>query len=252
MLVPAGSFAMGDALSEGEPDERPVRTVAIRAFLIGKHEVTKALWDEVAVWACANGYDIVPDDAQAEGPGHPVAFVSWFEAAKWCNARSEREGRSPCYTVCGRAFRSGEAPPECRWDADGYRLPTEAEWERAARGGADGRRYPWSDSDAIDETRLNFSGHHGSTMPVGTFAPNGYGLYDMAGNVWEWCWDWYRYRRALPEGEDPRGPATGALRVNRGGSWADVAELCRVADRMADEPGCEGYSLGFRLVRSLP
>lgn len=250
VLIPAGCFQMGDALDEGTSDERPVRTVDISAFAMDEVEVTKALWDEVARWASRSGYDIEPEDARGQEASHPVTFVSWFEAVKWANARSEREGLTPCYTASGSVYRTGRALPECHWDANGYRLPTEAEWEKAARGGAEARRYPWSDGDAIDAGRLNYSGHHGGTTPVGSFAPNGYGLYDMAGNVWEWCWD--RYARGLPEGKDPRGPSAGSLRANRGGSWADVAGLCRIADRMGDGPETEGYSLGFRLVRSVP
>jgi formylglycine-generating enzyme required for sulfatase activity len=248
VLIPAGSFQMGDSFSEGESNERPVHTVTVSAFYMDTHEVTKALWDEVASWAAAHGYDIGPGSAQGTGPAHPVTYVIWYEAVKWANARSEREGLTPCYTLSGSVYRTGESAPNCNWSANGYRLPTEAEWEKAARGGLSGRRYPWG--DAIDCGKANYSGCVDSTAPVGSYAANGYGLYDMAGNVWEWCWDWYG--SDLAGGVDPRGPASGSGRVDRGGGWFILADYCRVALRDYYGPGSEGVNLGFRLVRTAP
>jgi formylglycine-generating enzyme required for sulfatase activity len=158
-----------------------------------------------------------------------------------------------------------------KWTANGYRLPTEAEWEKAARGGASGHRFPWSDVDTITWSRANYDawpseysydvnptgGRHPSfdtggypfTSPVGYFAANGYGLYDMAGNVWEWCWDWYdAYSSGLQS--DPRGPVSGSSRVARGGSWYNYANGCRAAARDSHDPSFRNSStsIGFRSV----
>jgi len=275
VLIPAGIFQMGDNFGEGESNELPVHTVAVSAFTMDKYEVTKALWDEVASWAAAHGYDIGPADGDGKAPDHPVWNVTWYEVVKWANARSEKEGLAPCYTVYGIVYRTVQGDsPTCNWSANGYRLPTEAEWEKAARGGAEGRRFPWSDADTIQHARADYRSYGGYeydtsptrafhpaydndpkpyTSPVGSFAPNGYGLYDMAGNVWEWCWDWYDETTyyAFPRGSDPRGPASGWARVSRGGSWYSYAGYCRVADRSDYWPGYGNDALGFRLVRTV-
>jgi formylglycine-generating enzyme required for sulfatase activity/PKD repeat protein len=251
VLIPAGSFQMGDNFRyNGGPDEQPVHTVTVSAFYMDTYEVTETLWDEVASWAAAHGYDIGPGSAQGAGPAHPVMDVTWYEAVKWANARSEREGLTPCYTVSGGVYRTGERAPNCNWSANGYRLPTEAEWEKAARGCLSGRCYLlWG--DAIDCGKANYSGCVGSTTPVGSYAANGYGVYDMEGNVWEWCWDWYDggYYASSP-GPDPRGPASGSYRLNRGGSWDSSAYSCRVEERGDYGPDGGGSNLGFRLVRT--
>jgi formylglycine-generating enzyme required for sulfatase activity len=256
VVIPAGSFQMGDAFNEGASDERPVRTVIVSAFAMDKYEVTKAVWDEVASWASSHGYDIGPGSVSGTGPAHPVTGATWYEAVKWANARSEKDGLTPCYytdAALRSVYRTGQVSVQndgVKWTANGYRLPTEAEWEKAARGEAVARRYPWGDTDTIDATRANYDGNNGGTTPVGSYPANGHGLYDMAGNVWEWCWDWYG--SDLPGGVDPRGPASGSGRVLRGGSWYVYANSCRVANRGDCWPDYELGNLGFRLVRRAP
>jgi formylglycine-generating enzyme required for sulfatase activity len=153
--------------------------------------------------------------------------------------------------------RYDDAVAYCEWLADTIerrvRLPTEAEWEKAARGGIEGRRYPWG--DAIDATHGNFLNDPASkptkgTRPTGTYAPNGYGLYDMAGNVWEWVSDWYDPDYyGLGESRDPRGPGVGQMRIVRGGSWVnDELSMLRCAYRHKVPPDTYAYSIGFRIV----
>ena len=268
-FIPPGSFAMGDSFGEGAASERPIHTVTVSAFYIERYEVTKRLWDEVAGWALAHGYDIGAADGDGRAANHPVWNVSWYEAVKWANARSEKEGLTPCYTVDGNVYRMGRSVPDCGWSSNGYRLPTEAEWERAARGAVVGHRFPWSSANTIEHSRANYRSTSlfsydtnqtkdyyptyaaRGTSTVGSFAPNEYGLYDMTGNVWEWCWDWHEesYYSSSPE-SDPHGPASGSERVMRGGSWESIANSCRVANRSPYKPSYEYYFLGFRLVRA--
>ena len=272
--IPAGSYQMGDSFGEGLRNELPVHTVFVSAFYVDLHEVTKGLWDEVASWAAAHGYDIGPADGVGKAAAHPVWDVSWYEAVKWANARSEREGLTPCYTVGGTVYRTGQSEPVCNWSADGFRLPTEAEWEKAARGGVEGHRFPWSDTDTIQHARANYysssdysydtsptrgshptyaTGDYQYTSPVGSFAPNGYGLYDMAGNVWEWCWDGYDelYYASSPA-RDPHGPPSVTYRVGRGGHCDSYADNCRVPSRDYDVPGGDSRAPGFRCARTAP
>ena len=203
VLIPAGSFTMGDTFNEGYSGERPAHTVYVSAFHMDRHEVTKALWDEVYQWAISHGYGF-DNPGAGKAANHPVHTVSWFDVVKWCNARSEREGRTAAYytdTALTVVYRIGQAAPYVKWNL-GYRLPTEAEWEKAARGGLSGLRFPWGDtithSQANYESSSSYSydisptrGYHPSydeggypyTSPVGSFAPNGYGLYYADGNL---------------------------------------------------------------------
>ena len=264
-LIPAGSFTMGDSL-DGDFDAPPV-TVNVSAFFMGKNEVTKALWDEVRTWGAANGYTDLATGA-GKASNHPVQTISWWDVVKWCNARSQKEGLTPVYTVSGTVMKTGTTAPTVNWSANGYRLPTEAEWEKAARGGLSGNRFPWGDTishtnanfwnDGTETYRTGTTGFHptyltGSppyTSPVGAFAANGYGLHDMAGNVREWCWDWYGASTYLNNATDPRGAASGTNRVLRGGGWYDIANSCRVAFRLNRVPSFTYDYIGFRVVRS--
>ena len=276
VLVPGGIFQMGDAL-DGLKDASP-HQVQVESFQIGRHEVTLALWERVAGWAREHGYADLPAGV-GKGERHPVCGITWEEAVKWCNARSEMEKLTPCY--CADAARSQVLRTgavilgngHVRWDANGYRLPTEAEWELAARGGLIGKRFPWGDE--ISHKNANYSGTNdlaydqsqrigaaaklmGSmpyTAPVGSFSPNGFGLHDVAGNVSEWCWDIYDRHYGLPlvsastEMKEPRGSVLGESRVVRGGSWRHHASEARCASRF-DLPGAVASPhLGFRLVR---
>jgi formylglycine-generating enzyme required for sulfatase activity len=266
-LIPAGSFQMGDQSSPllGYSHELPVHTVQVSGFYMAKYLVTKADWDAVRTWGLTHGYTDL-STGEGKAANHPVWSISWYDMVKWCDARSEKEGLTPCYTVGGAVYRTGSSAPVCNWSANGYRLPSEAEWEKAARGGLVGMNFPWGNT--ISHANANFCNNGGEsyqtgatgydptwgtgatpyTSPVGSFAANGYGLYDMAGNVWEWCWDWDGSYTAGSQ-TDPRGPASGSGRVVRGGGCGGVASDCRVANRGSVGPGVYG-GIGFRVARS--
>jgi hypothetical protein len=193
---------------------------ATNSFYMDVTEVTKAQWDAVYSWALSKGYRF--DNAgSGKVANHPVQNVNWYDAVKWCNAHSEKDGRTPCYTVEGRVYKIGQNENvSCDFSADGYRLPNVFEWSYAARGGLSSKRFPWG--NAISHNNANYhsfntpTGFHPDyakgnppyTSPVGVFPANGYGLYDMYGNVWEWCWD----IGAIQNNSD-------TFRCFRGGSW---------------------------------
>jgi formylglycine-generating enzyme required for sulfatase activity len=271
-LISAGIFTMGDNL-DGESDAIPTN-VYVSAFYIDTNLVSLAQWHSVAIYGATNGYVL---DAVSSGiaSNYPAQYPKWYDALKWCNARSQQAGLTPVYytdSEMTQIYTNGEIDAVYpNWAANGYRLPTEAEWEKAARGGSVGLRFPWGNT--ISESRANYYGDtadytydlgpnglnaaasisYGST-PVSYFAPNAYGIYDMAGNVLEWCWDWYAgpsYPAGSPYlgGSDPRGPASGSARVARGGDYDSSAYFSRCAARDDVAPGAVAEEIGFRCVR---
>jgi formylglycine-generating enzyme required for sulfatase activity len=243
----------------------------VSAFYMDMNLVSYGQWQTIYNWATNNGYAF--DDAgSGKATNQPVVSVNWYDAVKWCNARSQLAHLTPAYftdTNLTKWYTNGDVDSVyVNWTNGGYRLPTEAEWEKAARGGLIGQRFPWGAT--ISENQANYSGNtffysydlgpngynagftNGVapyTSPVGYFAPNGYGLCDMAGNVWEWCWDIYSF--PYGGGTDPRGPApspnTGeVIRVARSGSWESFAINSRCAGR--DKAlSADAYDyLGFR------
>jgi len=287
-LIPAGPFQMGDSFGEGNATERPVHTVFVSAFYLDQCEVTKAQWNEVKKHRGGNGYTYA-HAGEGRAADHPVQTISWMDAVKWCNARSERDGLKPVYYTDSsfvRVYRTGELIPTPNWGANGYRLPTEAEWEKAARGGAEGRRFPWSDSNWIDHSRANYfsnwtvdgarhpwydydkatqegynpiwgTGGYPATCPVGTFAPNGYGLHEMAGNIWELCWDVLAGnldsdRYPTSPTTDPRGLPSNdpsLARALRGGNCNFDPSEATCASRDNFQPNFVSCIVGFRCAR---
>ena len=253
VLIPAGTFQMGS--TTGDVDEVPVHTVELDVFYIDQHEVTNA---EYQAFVAATGhsaprgigytavYELLKNDYEPwndpgfNHPDQPVTTVTWFDATAYCE-----------------------------WV--GKRLPTEAEWEKAARGGLEGARYPWGNTEP-DNTSANFADSQTEfewrspdvndgflfTAPVGTFPPNGYGLFDMAGNVWEWCADWYSptyysdVQGAESPPRNPTGPDTGERRVLRGGTWYRAVHTIRNAERVSDFPSNSLNVVGFRCAMDPP
>jgi sulfatase modifying factor 1 len=244
VLLEPGSFEMGS--TEGMADQQPVHTVHVtRPFCIGRYEVTFEEYDRFLSDSTGTGVRRPDDDGRGRGD-RPVA-VTWYNAVAYCNWLSEKEGLPPCYSGGGRATR-------CDFAANGYRLPTEAEWEYAARGGQESQGYRYAGSDTPDDVAWYGENSEGYAHPVGLKQPNELGLYDMSGNLWEWCWDFYSedYYASAPD-SDPQGPASptdiSLERVKRGGyAGLDASSLLttyRSAGSTTYWPG-----EGFRLVRT--
>ena len=291
VLVPGGSFRMGS----NDPidlDAKPTHTVTVSSFFMSKYLVTQELFFAVSGYNPSYFQGGTPPAGltRAELPkdltnGHklPVEQLSWFDAVEFCNKLSILEGLTPVYTITnkiqkGPAYPISSADVSVDWNASGYRLPTEAEWEYAAKGGDGlGPYFIYSGSNDIDAVAwyardtvlarenllksrvgetdsLGFTTGHdvgddARTYPVGLKEPNKLGLYDMSGNVWEWCWDWFGEYKNAPV-TDPRGPDEGTERIRRGGSYSHTIDIIRVAYR--DYYGPYNYTgiLGFRICRA--
>ncbi len=282
-LVPAGSFLMGNSSGDDDITDANPTNVYVSAFYMDVNLVSSNQWGVIYGHATNSGYTF-NFAGSAKGDKNPVQTVNWYDCAAWCNERSQAEGLTPCYyTDAGltQVYTNATGTSVYMNMANnGYRLPTEAEWEKAARGGLSGRRFPWG--NLISEDQANYYGDTNAysydqgpngynaigsiggtlpsaTSPVKSFDLNGYGLYDMAGNLFEWCWDWYAappYPAGSPYlgGTNPTGAAptpTLGARVLRGGAWDGFASYARCAYRTGSLPTYTFTNIGFRCVRGL-
>jgi formylglycine-generating enzyme required for sulfatase activity len=234
--VNGGTFAMGSPPDDPNRDSDELRhRVTVSGFYISKYEVTQAEYEAV-MWN---------NPSQFKGPKLPVENVTWFDAIEYCNARSEDEGLTPVYETITIGKKRWTL-----WDqsANGYRLPTEAEWEYAAKGGASSKGYAYSGSNTAGDVGWHSGNSGNRTHDVGTREANELGLYDMSGNAWEWCWDIYGEYSSGPQ-TDPTGAVSGSARVVRGGVWHSGALYMRSATRGSLDPSPWLNGLGFRLVR---
>lgn len=260
VFIPEGCNIGTNATEEGEgevyyPSRYPSSySVTSAGFFMDATEITGAQWTSVYNWAVTNGYSFA-NPGHSVANEHPIHTVSWQDCIKWCNARSQMEGITPCYTVGNEIYKAGHSysyNTSCDFQAEGYRLPTIEEWQYAARGGSVSKRFPWGDT--INHSNANYAaigtvfsydtstyttytyhpdfGNYPGTAPVGKFPPNGYGLYDMCGNIEEWCWDY----------DDPSSHYTG------GGSWAKAANVLLNGAHYGGATHASIY-LGFRTVR---
>jgi sulfatase modifying factor 1 len=299
VLIPAGTFQMGDSIGDGFSEERPVHTVTLDSFVMGKYDVTNGQYCaflnsaypsqlkvvDGVVYASSDSGNSFPycDTSASDSWSHiafsnntfsvrikgrsdmsndPMVCVTWYGAVTYCNWRSQQEGKQTCYDL---------STWECDFSKKGYRLATEAEWEYAARGGLSGKRFPWGNT--ITHNQANYysdsaysydtsttrgfhptwnDGIYPYTSPVGSFPANGYGLYDMVGNVWQWCHDWYGIYSSSSQ-TNPAGPTIGSYRVLRGGCWYTRVYRCRVSSRTSGNtsPSDRYHFLGFRLAFDL-
>jgi formylglycine-generating enzyme required for sulfatase activity len=224
VTIPAGEFLMG--CGRGRDEEKPIHRVWVDAFEMAIYQVTNRDW---TAFMESTGHPAPPNWnlPNFDHPEHPVVAVSWIEAEKYCQWLSQTTGRH-------------------------YRLPTEAEWERAARGNREGEQYPWGDEppEAHAEYLRRWSGEVNGPLPVGQGTPNGFGIFDICENVHEWCADWFDrdyYQHSLER--NPRGPESGDRKASRGGSWRHHVKVSRCAARSSIPPAFQYADYGFRVVR---
>lgn len=238
--VTGGTFQMGDNFNEGY-SETPLHSVTVNSYYVSEMLVTQGQWTAIM--------DTNPSHFTNLGDNAPVDCVNWFDCIKFCNKLSIKEGKLPCYNLNGNTSPSDwtSGIVSCNFTANGYRLPTEAEWEYAARGRGNVIRYAGTSKlDSLCYFAWYADNSSQSLHLVGTKLPNSLGLYDMNGNVWEWCWDWYGLYKT-DSLINPTGPGTGWNRVLRGGSWNDFDGSCRNSCRKQFEPSY-GYRFGLRIV----
>lgn len=230
VAVSGGSFKMGSAR------DGPIHTVTVSGFKMSRTEVTQAQYEAIT------GKNPSYFKSKADyAPNRPVEQVSWYEAVAFCNLLSSKEGLTPAYTIAGTTVTLNQK-------ATGYRLPTEAEWEYAARGGGKPDGTTYSGSNDIDTVAWYENNSDNGTHAVAMKAANSLGLFDMSGNVWEWCWDWYGAYSATAQ-TNPLGAASGTGRLVRGGGWRGDPSGCAVAYRGVDRPNAQYIVIGFRVVR---
>jgi len=241
VLIPAGSFTMGSR--SGRKHEQPVHNVWVDSFLIDRHEVTQADYEKLG------DLEAFSNPSHYQGADLPVEQVTWPQAARYCNARSRFDGLQPCYN---------EDTGACDFEASGYRLPTEAEWEYACRAGTDSDYSFGGEARQLGDFAWSIENSARKTHPVGRKKPNPWGLFDMHGNVAEWCQDVFDpgYYQVSPE-KNPRGGDDHKEYVLRGGSWKSPADTARSAYRIGENPGFSDACLardaiGFRCVRRPP
>lgn len=248
VAVGGGTFTMGATSEQGSDAykwEKPTHSVTLRDYYIGKFEVTQELWEAV----------MGSNPSHFDGSKNPVESVSWYEAVEFCNRLSERTGRRSYYSIDRSRNDSNNRNKndKLKWtvsvnpNADGFRLPTEAEWEYAARGGSKSMGYKYSGSNNINDVARCDDNCVFGTCPVGTKSPNELGIYDMSGNVYEWCQDWYG-RYGSRSQANPQGPSSGSYRILRGGSWGYDARDCRVSFRYDYNPDINPDNRGFRIA----
>ena len=245
LLVQGGTFTMGS--TSGYSDELPLHQVTVSSFYIAKTEVTQGQWKAVM------GSN--PSYFTSVGDNGPVEQVTWYSCISYCNKLSIKEGKTPVYSIGGNTSPSSWTSGTIVFDttAKGYRLPTEAEWEYAAKGGNQTHNYTYSGSNNVDSVAWywdNWGTTANSTHTVGAKASNELGLYDMSGNVYEWCWDWYGAYSSTAQ-TNPTGASSGSYRLLRGGSWLHFQFFCRVSSRNNNYPDSNYINIGFRVVEDL-
>jgi len=251
ILVEGGTFSMGNDFLMTAQDESPERKVILNDFYIGKYEVT---FEEFDLFCLVVGYPL-PDDGGYGRGKLPVANLSWQSAVMYCNWLSARDGYDRYYTI--QRDSTNYFRVTMNNTANGYRLPTEAEWEYAARGGKKGTTTSYSGSNNVDTVAWYKGNSKLKPQIIGTKAPNALGIHDMSGNVWEWCWDFYdknyyqTSKTANPEGQsNPTGPVKGTERVFRGGNWNSTLDFLRLTSRYPSIPNKETGMVGMRLARN--
>ena len=230
-------------LVEGGSFTRSGYSVTLDSFYIDKYQLTQKEWLEV----------MGSNPSYFNGDNNPVERITWYNVVEYCNKRSIMEDLAPCYSINGNTSPSSwtSGTIVCDWAADGYRLPTEAEWEYAARGGNQSKGYTYSGSNTLNDVGWYSSNSGNKTHPVGEKQSNELGIYDMSGNVWEWCWDWYASYPSSSQ-SNPKGPDSGSHRVRRGGSYNVYDGYCTVSYRNHLYPSHSYDYLGVRLVRVFP